>query len=208
MTTMTTETGVMKMMTTAEKVEDRRTKMLDHNIPYISLDYTPYQSPYERMGGQSSSGDDSDSGCIRPGDFCTCNVPTVPEYMSIFPKKTEAKDIFPKVSRVVFNDPVTKVWFDDGTNSLVRCSKGDSFSKDAGLAFAILKRLFGTIDDRYQAQSDGYMCELSRIIKGAYDQKKASEKKASGKKDTPKKPAGGAKENQKGAKKNSKGKKS
>ena len=206
---MTTETGETTTATaaTATKAEDRRMKMLHPTIPYISFDYIPYQSPYESIGGQSS-GDDSDSGRISPGDFCTFTAPTVPEYMSIFPKKTEAKDIFPKVSRVVFNDPVTKVWFDDGTTSLVRCSKGDSFSKDAGLAFAILKRLFGTIDDRNQAQSDGYMCELSRIIRGAYDQKKASEKKASEKKDLPKKPSGGAKENKRGAKKNSKGKKS
>lgn len=77
---------------------------------------------------------------------------------------------FPKIKRVVFNDPVTKVWFEDGTTSSVRVSKDDVFSKEAGLAFAIVKRLCGTPDERGNYGSGGYMMELKRIVERAYDQ--------------------------------------
>lgn len=162
-------------------------------IPYIA-----HENPFENLYGRSSGIED------RCPMFEANTLTISPEDPKVaIRKRIEAKDFFPKVSRVVFNDPVTKVWFDDGTTSLVRCSKTDVFSKDAGLAFALIKRLFGTIDGRNQAQSDGYMCELSRIIGKAYDQKAAEKKK-----DPPKKPSGGAKEKPKGAKKNSGKKKS
>ena len=84
---------------------------------------------------------------------------------------------FPKISRVVFNEPVTKVWFEDGTTSMVRASKDDTFSKEAGLAFAIVKRLYGTPDDRGNYSSAGYMMELKRIIEKAYDQTPVTRKR-------------------------------
>lgn len=90
----------------------------------------------------------------------------------------ETRTAFPKISRVVFNEPVTKVWFEDGTTSMVRASKDDTFSKEAGLAFAIVKRLYGTPDDRGNYSSAGYMMELKRIIERAYDQTPATRKRA------------------------------
>lgn len=87
------------------------------------------------------------------------------------------KTAFPKISRVVFNEPVTKVWFEDGTTSMVRASKDDTFSKEAGLAFAIVKRLYGTPDDRGNYGSAGYMMELKRIIDKAYDQTPVTRKR-------------------------------
>lgn len=100
-------------------------------------------------------------------------------------RANDAAPAFPKVSRVIFNDPATKVYFEDGTTSLVKASKDDKFSKEAGLAFAILKRLLGTPDDRGNYISNGYMMELKRIVEKAYDQKasqKAPEKKTPEKK--------------------------
>lgn len=98
----------------------------------------------------------------------------------------ETRSAFPKISRVVFNEPVTKVWFEDGTTSMVRASKDDTFSKEAGLAFAIVKRLYGTPDDRGNYGSAGYMMELKRIVDKAYDQtpitKKRNAEKATRKK--------------------------
>ena len=90
----------------------------------------------------------------------------------------KTKTAFPKISRVVFNEPVTKVWFEDGTTSMVKASKDDTFSKEAGLAFAIVKRLYGTPDDRGNYGSAGYMMELKRIIEKAYDQTPATRKRA------------------------------
>lgn len=65
---------------------------------------------------------------------------------------------------------MTKVWFEDGTTSLVKASKDDVFSKEAGLAFAIVKRLYGTPDKLGNYGSGGYMMELKRVIGKAYDQ--------------------------------------
>ena len=89
----------------------------------------------------------------------------------------KTKTAFPKISRVVFNEPVTKVWFEDGTTSMVRASKDDTFSKEAGLAFAIVKRLYGTSDDRGNYGSAGYMMELKRIVDKAYDQTPITKKR-------------------------------
>jgi len=173
---------------------------------FRTVPYATHENQFEKLYGRSSGIEDRCPMEDKCPMFETNTLTISPKDSQVkISKKIEAKDLFPKVSRVVFNDPVTKVWFDDGTTSLVRCSKTDSFSKDAGLAFALIKRLFGTIDDRNRACSDGYMCELSRIIKKAYDQK-AAEKKSE-KKDPPGKPQGKPAKNPKGAKKNS-GKKS
>ena len=47
------------------------------------------------------------------------------------------------VERVIFNDPATIVFFSDGTKSVVKCQKGDKYSKEAGLSLAISKRMLG-----------------------------------------------------------------
>lgn len=85
----------------------------------------------------------------------------------------------PGVSRVLYNDPFTKVWFKDGTSVSIRTSKGDSFSKEVGLCYAIIKRIFGVPNEKGEIQSDGYMNRLKKICDSAYDQKaeKTVEKK-------------------------------
>ena len=49
----------------------------------------------------------------------------------------------PTVERVIFNNPATIVLFSDGTKSVVKCQKGDKYSKEAGLSLAIAKRMLG-----------------------------------------------------------------
>ena len=103
-------------------------------------------------------------------------------------RKMQPKDFFPKVKRIVYNDPATKVWFDDGTSVLVKTSSSDKFSKELGLVYALLKRLFGKPDENGNVSSDGYMCELTRLSESAYDQKAAERKKAAERaKENPKK---------------------
>ena len=47
------------------------------------------------------------------------------------------------IKKVIFHDPATIVYWKDGTKTVVKCSKDDKYSKEAGLAFCIMKKLYG-----------------------------------------------------------------
>ena len=47
------------------------------------------------------------------------------------------------VNKVIFNGPATIVIWGDGTKTVVKCKDGDSYSKWAGFAMCIAKRLYG-----------------------------------------------------------------
>lgn len=48
-----------------------------------------------------------------------------------------------RIKKVIFNNPATIVWWNDGTNTVVRCQKGDTYSAETGLAMAICKKAYG-----------------------------------------------------------------
>lgn len=48
-----------------------------------------------------------------------------------------------EIKRVVFNDPATIVFWKDGTKTVVKCSKGDTFSKESGIAMCFMKKMYG-----------------------------------------------------------------
>lgn len=47
------------------------------------------------------------------------------------------------IKNVIFNDPATIVFWSDGTKTVVKCQKGDTYSKELGLAMCIAKKHFG-----------------------------------------------------------------
>lgn len=47
------------------------------------------------------------------------------------------------ITKVVFNDPATIVFWRDGTKTVVKCNPGDIFDPEKGLAMACTKKLFG-----------------------------------------------------------------
>lgn len=49
----------------------------------------------------------------------------------------------PEIKNVIFNNPATIVQWSDGTKTVVKCQKGDTYSKETGLAMAILKKVYG-----------------------------------------------------------------
>lgn len=57
--------------------------------------------------------------------------------------------------KVIFNDPATIVFWQDGSKTVVKCSKNDTFSKEAGLAMAIIKHAAGN-DPRYRKIFDKF----------------------------------------------------
>ena len=44
-----------------------------------------------------------------------------------------------KIKNVIFNDPATIVFWNDGTKTVVKCGKNDTFDPEKGLAMAISK---------------------------------------------------------------------
>lgn len=52
-------------------------------------------------------------------------------------------DELPVIKNVIFNDPATIVFWDDGTKTVVKCMEGKEFNTWDGLAMAICKKLFG-----------------------------------------------------------------
>ena len=47
------------------------------------------------------------------------------------------------IAKVIFNEPATIVFWEDGTKTVVKCQDGDVFDKEKGLAMAIAKKSFG-----------------------------------------------------------------
>lgn len=47
------------------------------------------------------------------------------------------------IKNVIFNDPATIVFWQDGTKTVVKCQDGDKFDPEKGLAMAITKKVYG-----------------------------------------------------------------
>ena len=50
----------------------------------------------------------------------------------------------PDIDRVVFNDPATIVFWEDGTKTVVKCAKDQTFERYAGFIAACAKKMFGS----------------------------------------------------------------
>lgn len=48
-----------------------------------------------------------------------------------------------KIKDVIFNDPATIVFWTDGSKTVVKCQKGETFDPEKGLAMAISKKVLG-----------------------------------------------------------------
>lgn len=47
------------------------------------------------------------------------------------------------IKRVIFSNPATIVYWDDGSKTVVKCGKHDKFDQEKGLAMAIVKKYYG-----------------------------------------------------------------
>lgn len=53
------------------------------------------------------------------------------------------------IKKVIFSDPATIVFWEDGTKTVVKTQDGEKYDKEKGLAMAISKRVFGNERDYY-----------------------------------------------------------
>lgn len=54
-----------------------------------------------------------------------------------------------KIKKVIFNEPATIVFWEDGTKTVVKCGKNDIYDKEKGLAMCIAKRALGDKGNYY-----------------------------------------------------------
>lgn len=57
--------------------------------------------------------------------------------------RTATMNYIPEIKNVIFNDPATIVFWEDGTKTVVKCQDGDEFDPEKGLAMAIVKKAYG-----------------------------------------------------------------
>lgn len=75
----------------------------------------------------------------------------------IYNKKNERKFTplyLPEIKEVLFNDPATIVWFEDGSKSVAIAGHGDKYDRETGLATCLIKRVLG--NKRYRQIMDAY----------------------------------------------------
>ena len=65
--------------------------------------------------------------------------------MSGKPKNKSVERItIPAIKRIVYHDPATIVFWQDGTKTVVKCMDGEPFEKYAGFCAALAKKVFST----------------------------------------------------------------
>lgn len=62
---------------------------------------------------------------------------------SMYEIRTATMNYIPEIKNVIFNDPATIVFWEDGTKTVVKCQDGDEFDPEKGLAMAITKKAYG-----------------------------------------------------------------
>ena len=62
---------------------------------------------------------------------------------STYDMKDSKTNYIPEIKNVIFNDPATIVFWEDGTKTVVKCQDGDEFDPEKGLAMAIAKKAYG-----------------------------------------------------------------
>lgn len=111
------------------------------------------------------------------------NVMEMLDYV-VSDKKHPSNNSALSIKNVYFNDPATVVLWDDDTKTIVRCQKGDTYSKQVGLALCIAKKALGNksnFNDIFKkwipeekkspvkSRTVGFADEWTRVKKEAYD---------------------------------------
>ncbi len=80
----------------------------------------------------------------------------------------------PSVKKVIFNNDVTLVYFDDGTRSIVKRNYSDKYNREYAIVYAIVKRAYGTVDPYTGIVNNDIQLStlLSNLIKNGIDQEK------------------------------------
>lgn len=74
----------------------------------------------------------------------------------------------PEIKNVIFNDPATIVFWNDGTKTVVKCSEDDVFDPEKGLTMAIAKKIYGPTKDlkKWLPKEEEKKIEVKPLING------------------------------------------
>lgn len=74
----------------------------------------------------------------------------------------------PEIKNVIFNDPATIVFWNDGTKTVVKCSEDDVFDPEKGLTMAITKKIYGPTKDlkKWLPKEEEKRIEVKPLING------------------------------------------
>ena len=62
--------------------------------------------------------------------------------------KTNSGDL--NIDKVIFSDPATIVFWDDGDKTIVKCTEGDAYNPEMGIALCTIKKIFGSSYGEYK----------------------------------------------------------
>ena len=104
---------------------------------------------------------------------CTCSCNKNDNASNNDDDSDNTSDILDDIKQVIFNAPATIVTFSDGTKVCVKANENDKFSKEVGLMYALVKRLYANdVDENGYLKSTGLGEKINKIIKNAVDKKK------------------------------------
>ena len=69
-------------------------------------------------------------------------------YFTIAYNENRISKLLPKIKDVIYNDPATIVFWEDGTKTVVKC-KNEKFDPEKGLAMAFSKKMLGNKGNYY-----------------------------------------------------------
>ena len=80
---------------------------------------------------------------VTPSIFDGPGISILPEVRQVSPYKTiKTTPHMPTIKDVIFNDPATIIFWEDGTKTVVKAI-GEPYDKEKGMAMAIIKKICG-----------------------------------------------------------------
>lgn len=96
---------------------------------------------------------------------------------SLGPRRHNYSVFDPSIEKVIFHDPATIVFWEDGTKTVVKCGENDIYDPEKGLAMAIAKKALGNEGNYYNQikkwlpESGSYGCSdsFADVVERAVD---------------------------------------
>ncbi len=96
---------------------------------------------YEKTNKENKEVMEVDLGELLAMVICDIIDDTIGEDEEITEEIGRNIDLEKEIDKVVFSDPATIVFWKDGTKTVTKCSKDDTFNKETGLAMCIIRKL-------------------------------------------------------------------
>lgn len=78
-----------------------------------------------------------------------CQSGRYPWVNAVFNAVRTMQAVIPKIKDVIYNDPATIVFWEDGTKTVVKCKFNEKFDPEKGLAMAFSKKMLGNKGNYY-----------------------------------------------------------